>query len=457
VIRLYPEEDFLRRPAQDAPEITRRELAQLVLDLEAMGVRDLAFLDPPLAVAMDAARALLARLGAIDSSGITPLGRRMARLPLHPRIARLLLACEDRGVAETGCRIAAALSTGERLPEVARHKGPSDLLELAERDWMPQTRRTFDQLKRFAPARDRTRDDAAALLAVVEAFPDRIAKRRKGSDLLLASGGSAQLANNSVVQAELLVCVDAEERRDRGLPLVRLASAVEPEWLLEVFPDRISERRVLEWSRTAERVEQVSAVLFDSISLEEVRQPATPDPECAAWLAKKAIEAGIERFVDREQLDSLMGRLQFAAERGAARPVDREHLETVLAELCEGRRSFAELRDADLLVELRTRFAGGRFEDVAPERIKLSKGRAVKVHYEPGKPPWMESRLQDFFGMKETPRVGGVAVVIHLLAPNQRPVQTTSDLGGFWQRLYPQVRKELMRRYPKHAWPEQPL
>ena len=90
-------------------------------------------------------------------------------------------------------------------------------------------------------------------------------------------------------------------------------------------------------------------------------------------------------------------------------------------------------------------------------RRELPGGREVKVHYEPGKPPWIESRLQDFFGMRESPRIGGAPVVVHLLAPNPRPVQVTSDLAGFWERLYPQVRKELSRRYPKHKWPEKPV
>ena len=121
--------------------------------------------------------------------------------------------------------------------------------------------------------------------------------------------------------------------------------------------------------------------------------------------------------------------------------------------LCEGRTSFAELEAADLLGAMRP----ARINQAAPERIKLPGGREVKVHYEPGKPPWIESRLQDFFGMRESPRIGGAPVVVHLLAPNHRPVQVTSDLAGFWERLYPQVRKELSRRYPKHKWPEKPV
>ena len=114
--------------------------------------------------------------------------------------------------------------------------------------------------------------------------------------------------------------------------------------------------------------------------------------------------------------------------------------------------SFADLKAGGLLARLRP----AQMERAAPERLKLPGGRWVQVHYEAGKPPWIESRLQDFFGMVDTPRVNGAPVVVHLLAPNHRPVQVTSDLKGFWERLYPQVRRELMRRYPKHKWPENP-
>jgi ATP-dependent helicase HrpB len=159
-------------------------------------------------------------------------------------------------------------------------------------------------------------------------------------------------------------------------------------------------------------------------------------------LAQKALEAGVERFADREALDQLTARAVFAGIK-----IDAEE---ALSALCQGLSSFAELSKANLLASLRP----PNLDRAAPERLKLPGGRQVKVHYEPGKPPWIESRLQDFFGMKETPRIGGAPVVVHLLAPNHRPVQVTTDLAGFWERLYPQVRRELSRRYPKHKWPE---
>jgi ATP-dependent helicase HrpB len=186
----------------------------------------------------------------------------------------------------------------------------------------------------------------------------------------------------------------------------------------------------------------VTALVYDQLVIEETRRPAPPGEETARLLAAKARESDIGRFVDRDALEQLRARAAFA---GIGIDV-----EEALAALCEGRTSFAELASGDLLEFVKP----PRLNHLAPERITLPGGRQVKVHYETGKPPWIESRLQDFIGVRQTPNIGNVPVVVHLLAPNRRPVQVTTDLAGFWERLYPQVRRELSRRYPKHHWPE---
>ncbi len=442
VIRLYPREDFARRAEFDTPEIRRRELSQTVLDLNAMGVKDLAWFEAPPGDAWDAAVRLLDRLGATGETA-----RAMARLPLHPRLARLVVEAERRGAGEKGCAAAAVLSAGERL-NGRGHDSPSDVLLLMENDWQPNTRRVFDQLRRQVKTRG-TSDEALGL-AVLAAFPDRLARRRSGLELVLAGGaGAASLAETSVCRSSLLVAVDVEERRDRGVPLVRLASAVEPEWLIELFPDQVEERSAIEWNRTAERVDAVDAIVFDGLMIDETRG-AVPDAEAASrLLAEKALEADIGKFVDREALVQFLARAGFASAT--------YDVEGTLAELCMGRRSFAELAAAGLITALEAKLLPMRLDQVAPTRLKLPSGRLAKVEYAAGQTPWVSSRLQDFFGMKETPRVNGVPLVVHLLAPNQRPVQVTVDLAGFWERLYPQVRRELSRRYPRHAWPEKPV
>ena len=440
VIRLYTTEDLHRRPASDAPEIVRRELSHLVLQLRAMKIASLEFLDAPPEALFSAADALLDRLGFRRDA----VSRSVAELPLSPRLAKLVMDSAANGAGDEGCAAAAVLSAGERGSANAQS---ADLLALIDAEWAPETKRTYEQLRRVmgiskGNARAYTRSshdaDEALLRAIVAAFPDRVARQRKEGELLLSAGGSARLHD---CRYEFLVALDIEDRREKGLPLVRLAAGpIQPEWLL----DGATERNALEWNRTANRVERVSALLYEQLVIEETRAPAAPGEAAAKMLEEKAIEAGIERFVDSEALAQFQARAQFAG--AAVEPLE------ALRQLCETRTSFAELAAADLVALLRPR----HLDKSAPERLRLPGGREVKVNYELGKPPWIESRLQDFFGVQETPRINGTPVVVHLLAPNRRPVQVTSDLAGFWERLYPQVRRELSRRYPKHKWPEKP-
>jgi len=462
VIRLYPEADFHRRPEHESPEVTRRELSETALALRVMGAGgagSIEWLDAPAQAAIEAADDLLSKLGAIDSSGrLTEAGRMMGRLPVHPRLARLVVEANRRGVGEDGCALAALLSAGQRLPSDTQHSGPSDLLLLLDSEWEPYARRVIGQIRRAARPKPQEKQDTNALLmAVLTAFPDRVARRRQGEELLLAGGGSAVLAASSVVRsAEWMVAVDAEERRERGLPLVRMASAIEPEWLLDLFPDRVAEQNSVVWNRQAERVDAVSGLMFEKLMLAESRD-ARPDPEAAAaMLAEKAAEVGLARFEESEKIEAYLARRAFVSEHSGTDAVGEADVRAAVESLCRGLRSFAELEDAARgggLIRAIERLLPG---ETRRERVRLPGGRFVRVQYVRGQAPWIASRLQDFFGMRETPRIAGgkVPLVVHLLAPNHRPVQMTTDLAGFWERLYPQVRRELSRRYPKHRWPE---
>ncbi|MCC7174397.1 MAG: ATP-dependent helicase HrpB [Bryobacterales bacterium] len=470
VIRLYPAVDFHRRPAQDTPEIERRELSEISLHLKAMGLGlgGLDWLDRPPEAAVTAAEQLLRDLGAAGRAGrLTETGRRMIPYALHPRLARLVLESAARGVAAEGCALAAILSSGRR------RAGPSELLHLLDRELDPVERKVYRQILRDGQLRLSRRErgpsaatDDALRISALAAFPDRVAKRRHGGELLLAAGGSAVLAQGGAPEGEWFIAVDIEERRERGLPLVRLASAIRPEWLLDLFPERVTTRSTVEWNRKAERVEAAEALLYLGLILEENRQAAPEAGQAAALLAGKALEAGLGRFTDLAELGEFQARVEFAAAHSALTALREEDLRAALEALCRGRRSFAELREAAAHPRFVRALAGrlpaeaGRLlREVAPERIELPGGRHVRVRYARNQTPWVASRLQDFFGMRETPKIarGAVPLVVHLLAPNQRPVQTTTDLAGFWARLYPQVRRELSRRYPKHAWPEDPV
>jgi ATP-dependent helicase HrpB len=441
VLRLYTMEDYLRRPEHDEPEIARSELSQLCLALRAMRIDQIDWLDAPPAAAVERAESLLDRLGATG-----PMVQQLARYPLHPRLSRILTAAMERGVGEDGCIAAALLGSGARSEK-------NDLLAAIDADQDYRTRQQVEQLRRIArPARQTKHSDDALLMSILAGFPDRVARRRAGNQMLLSNGTSAEVAGDAP-QYEFMVAVDAEDRKDKPLPLIRMTARIEPEWLIELFPDRVREQTGVEWNRQNERVEAVSALLYDELVIQESRG-AMPDAEAAAQLlAQKALDAGIDRFVDRKALDEFLARVEFAG-------VEAPDVPQELREMCLGLRSFTGLKSAGahFVATLERKLGTRQINEIAPPRIRLPSGRETKVHYEPGKPPWIASRLQDFFGMRETPRIGleRTPVVVHLLAPNQRAVQTTTDLAGFWERLYPQVRRELMRRYPRHSWPERP-
>ena len=442
VIRLFTAEDYHRRADHDEPEILRRELSQLCLQLETSGVHDplsLDWLTTPPTAALNAAEQLLDRLRARGAEAA-----KMARLPLHPRLARLLLDAEQANAGEQGCRVAALLSSGQRV-------------QTFDDEPDQRTRAVCDQLRRFVK-RGRAHDAEAIAKALLAAFPDRVGRRKPGGTVLLSNGTSASMLHPP---GEFVVAVDVEDRKEKAGPVIRLACAVEPEWLLGLFPDRVQDRSGVEWHRQGERVEQVSALLYDDLVIDETRGGAVDDAAAAQLLAAKVVEAGIARFVDAAELDEFMARVEFASQYSAIPAfLGDSAVTTALSDACYGLRRLSEVTKiaGGLIATLERTLDTALLERVAPARLKLPGGRIAKVRYERGKPPWVASRLQDFFGMMESPRVasGKVALVVHLLAPNYRPVQMTTDLAGFWERLYPQLRRELGRRYPRHAWPENP-
>ncbi len=501
-VRLYTKHDLDTRRERDAPEVARADLAEAALELHAAGfarLADFPWFEAPPPAATAAADELLRRLGAIDDAGaVTPVGRRMLRFPAHPRQARLLVAAEDRGVASEGALCAALLGARELRLErrgpgaAARIAGDSDLIEdldamLAARSGgglrparlrdagldvatamaVDRAARQLERLAtdRVAPPRGEEAVDEALLIATLAGYPDRVGRRRgKSADIVFAAGGAGTLAPSSVVlDAELVAVLDASEV-GRGKVGIRRASRVEPLWLLDLDLARVVETDELVWNRDAGRVERAQRTLYDGLVIDERLDAgaARQDPGAAAVLAREALIAGIERFVDGERLAGWRARMTFVAPyvQGLAPPGD-DVLAAALVRACEGMTSFAELKKAslmDLIDGLGVGAHRAAVDRMAPGSVQLAR-RRVAVHYELDRPPWIASRLQDFFGLPRGPAVAGgqVPLVLHLLAPNQRPVQVTQDLPGFWQRHYPELRRQLMRRYPKHAWPEDPM
>jgi ATP-dependent helicase HrpB len=502
-LRLYTRTDFDGRPAHETPEIARTDLSETVLALAAAGVSDrrsFPFFQQPPSAALEAAERLLLELGGLDATGaLTALGKRMLAFPLHPRLARVVVEGEHRGVARAAATAAAIL--GERdLRRGARTRlgGPpgrplassarSDVLErLADvgaagnraapgldAQALAAVERASRQLGRMvdtrqAPPASESAEEDALLLCLLRGFPDRVARRRRphAPDLVLSSGGSATLDEASAVhEPMLLLALDAEVRNGPRGPetRVRVASEVREEWLLELFPERLRDVEALVWNSAQARVDRVGQLLYGELLLDESRRPAPPSPEASQVLAEELRKTGLTGLVEPEALEGWRARVGFLAEAypeaGFPSPVPdpRALLATALA---EGRTSLGELDASQVQASLDALLpprAQALLVRALPARVSLPGGRSLAIHYPAGAPPYVASRLQDFFGLSEGPRIcdGRVALVLHLLAPNQRPVQVTTDLAGFWERHYPALRRELARRYPRHAWPEDP-
>jgi len=442
VVRLYSAADFQGRTDFELPEVLRNDLTQLCLALRAMGISDpgkIDWLDNPPDAAVQGAEQLLDLLMAGNDDA-----RSLMRYPLHPRLSRMVEEATERGVGRAACVAAALLASGDRVER-------NDVLEALDQPLGEATRQQLRHLLRIAkPVRTQSNDDDALLQALLVGFPDRVAQRKTGSQVMLANGTSAEIVGQ-LPSFPYLLALDAEHRTEKALPQVRVFARIEPEWLLDHFPEQVREESVLVWNRQAERVDAVSRLVFGSLVLQQSTEAPADRAAASQLLAEKALEAGIARFVEEDLLEDLLGRLEFA---GIEAPV----IEDCFKEFCGGHRSFAELKGvgSSFIGWLEGQFNPRQLSEYAPRTLRLKSGRQLKIHYERGKAPWAASRLQDFFGMDESPRLGPqrTPVVLHLLAPNQRSVQTTTDLSGFWSRLYPQVRRELMRRYPRHAWPE---
>lgn len=548
-IRLYSLQDFQARPAFDVPELRRVDLAETVLELNALGpalrlpeLRAFPWLEPPLPVALETAETLLVRLGAllplrsldrspsleeetllpsassVRAGAITPLGRRMLELPVHPRQARMLVEAERSGIAADGALLAAlvaekeivleqrvrGLGTGAAGKGLLEVQGPSDLLarmdlfleamkggfdaeRLRRYGLEPGTcgavERSRQQLLRLmsrGSARPGAKQHEEALLKVIVAgYPDRIARRRplpprpgeharaRSRELIFAFGGVATLADSSIVlEADPLVALDAESKGDGRLASVRvrLASKVEPAWLLELFPEMIASRIELRFDVETESVVKQAVRAYGNLVIDGQKHLVTPEEaQPILWAAAK--DAGPEAFIEEGALEHWQARLAFVARafpKEGIGPSAREEQLEVLELLCAGQTRFSEVRASGVLEELKALVRPEkrkRLDLLAPERVRLPGGRHVKVAYPASGPPCVESRLQDFFGLRQGPSVGGgtIPLVLHLLAPNGRAVQVTSDLSSFWSQHYPALRRELGRKYPRHSWPEDPL
>ena len=437
-------------------------------------------------------------LGALDDRKITPLGTELAALPVHPRIARLLVEGRRLGAAEETALVAAMLS--ERDPFIrsggpqrrpASHSSQSDVLDrlhalqefedrgiadsssgAIHRQGAKQIFKVREQLLSLLEKSSRHRNsrqqdassDDAVLQAILAAYPDRVARRREtGSKRAVMVGGrGVRLAEESaVLEAELFVCVNVDGAS--GEALVRQASGVRREWLSE---ELLQSETIALFDEQRETVTAKKQVSWNGLLLEE-SQAALPAGEKVESLLAASASENLERVLPKDNADftQFITRAKcLAAWRPDWNlpPLDDATFRTLLPMLVSGCRSFADLRKAPWLHAVKSLLTYPQLQLIereTPERIEVPSGSRIAVQYEIGRPPILAVRIQEVFGLLDTPRLAGgkVPVLLHLLAPNMRVAQVTDDLRSFWTNTYALVRKDLRARYPKHSWPEDPF
>jgi ATP-dependent helicase HrpB len=472
----------------EVPEIRRVDLAGPLLEVRGLGAGapdQFPWFEAPAPADLARGESLLVRLGALSAPGgtLTPLGDLLRRFPLHPRLGRLLVFGHRQGLLEEAARIAALLTERDELPADRRASPPptasSDLLLWLEalRDAGSAAGRILraaaglqDTARRvLGPEPRRPAGEEALLRLVLAAFPDRVARRRaRGSHRALMVGGvGVRIARESAVRdARLFVAVELHAGRSGpgDQALVTLASAVDLAWLSELFPERVRRRRETVLDRGSGRVEAREVLEYEDIVLDQ-RGGIAVEPDEATRLLAGAMRADPDRYRPRdEETLRFLARYRLLAEAvpELALPVmDEARLLDARIAAASGATSLEEAAARPLVPELVRGLGPARIAALdreAPESWPLPGGRRAPIRYEAGRPPILSARVQDLFGVMETPAVarGRVRCLVELLSPGLRPVQVTSDLAGFWRGSYAQVRKELRGRYPKHHWPDRP-
>ncbi len=494
--RLYSRHAFQGMIPFTPPEMILADLSPLILELAVWGVKDpstLSFLDPPPKAAWESGLRLLKELGALDQKGsVTPVGRWMARLPLHPRLGRLSHRAAEMGCPRLGSDLAAMLSERDILRGSASgfmaHAEGSDLGERLEllRQWRKRKEapggtdpwalrsvdRASDQLHRLVARGDSkacSEEEGRTIpRLLLRAFPDRVAKRREEGNgrFVLCQGRGVRLPSTSRLAKSPFIIAAHVDAGEKAEGKVHLAEPVDEDLLREELSGSIESVRRVEWDK---REGRIVATLEEKLgALQLSARPFAPGEEETAALLCEAVRSGSARIVFSGEARQLQGRVSlmkrtFPAENWPDLSEARllSALEEWLRPWLKGIRTREQLATLDLLQPLasrRSREQQRLLMERAPESLPVPSGHRVALDYASGDVPVLAVKLQEMFGLADTPKIAGgrVKVLLHLLSPARKPVQVTQDLKGFWNSGYQQVKKELKGRYPKHPWPDDP-
>ncbi|WP_371860569.1 ATP-dependent helicase HrpB [Paenibacillus chibensis] len=478
-------QDHLR--PRNQPEILATDLAPLALELAAWGVRnprELQFLDPPPDAAFERGREVLRRLGAVDPDGmITARGKQMAELGMHPRLAAMMLQAKEMGQGGLGAAIAALLQErdmmrGNALERDADIRTRIEAVFLWEQQSTAAEHTDVAALKRIVQESRRIRkqlgipagenpDMGKIGLLLSFAYPDRIGQSRGDGKFLLASGRGVELPRAQLLsRSSFLTAAEVDDQKGAEGKIL-LASPLSIQDLLQYHADEIEEALIVEWDSSLGGVKARNQVNLGAITLRE--SPAVkPDPERIASALLAGIRAeGIEMLPWSKPSRQLRQRLQLMHLADPTWPDMTEQallvtLEQWLLPYLHGMKSRADLQKlqlASVLDQMLGWDRRSRLDREIPTHYTVPSGSRIAIDYSDPLQPVLAVKLQEMFGLHETPRIGHgkIPLTLHLLSPAQRPVQITSDLANFWQSGYFEVKKELKGRYPKHYWPDDPL
>ena len=489
--RLWPEPQTRGLLPRNAPEILQADLAALALDLAVWGVRnpnELSWMDPPPAGAFAQARGLLAQLGALDPAGaVTAHGKAMAKLPLHPRLAHMAIRAKAQGLGAEAASLASLLAERDPLsgPGAMRDADLRHRLEIvgegragappAGTEIREATRRRIresaKQIRRLLDAPDHPLDSSVCGALTALAYPDRVAQKRAGGGFRLANGrGAAVQPEDALAREEWLavaavgdgIGTSADGRIFMAAPLSRAE-------IEEDFADLIEAAETVAWDARTESVQARRQRRLGALLLDDVQWDKAPADRVAAALLVGIVQMGIAALPWTPGAQQLRARVAFLRAhdpQGAWADFSDSALATTLEDWLaphlgglKSRADLAKLHLTDILGGSFDWAARKRLDDWAPTEIAVPSGRTAAVDYTQGDAPVLAVKLQELFGLADTPRVAGgrVPVLLHLLSPAGRPVQVTRDLANFWRDGYAAVKKDLKGRYPRHPWPDDPM
>jgi ATP-dependent helicase HrpB len=505
-VRLWTERDHTRRPLRELSEIKRLDLAETLLTLKAAGVENtdtFRWIERPETLAMNRAETLLRDLGALSPDGrITEIGRRMLNFPVHPRYARMFIAAEELGCVRSAALISAItqsrsmLLRADKKTEEERMEifgtGTSDFLvlmrvyEWAKRhdyrmnecrslgihaDSARQVGKLFEQFLDIAHSEallieDAPPSDEAIARCILAGFADQVACRRSAGTLVcdIVHGRRGLLARNSVAtESSLIVAAEIAEIEGRdgdARVLLNLATEIQESWLRDLFPEDLHESADHHYDRSQNRVVVRRAKMFRDLVMENRDRDAEPGPAASSCLAEQILAGTLRLNGWDDSTEQWIHRVNFLArlcpEQGIP-PLGDEERHHIILNVCENAVCYRDIKDTPVLHHARSLLTHAQQQFVdkhAPERFELPGGRRAKITYSENADPFLAARIQDLYGVTDDIKIamGRHALTLHILAPNQRPVQVTRSLKSFWTETYPGLKNQLQRQYPKHEW-----